>query len=243
MSSGFEPRLLLPGAPDLPQTIPVGHDLEVCDELTNPANSAIVYVPKWSASVRRAFNLIAGHTVHDARPFEATGGKVTNLHNFLARQTCKWLLPAIGRWQSAVRNEVIGEVVEQQLAFLAALRRNQPGYDHKIESSWSPFYKDKKDRLTFSLPPARSFAHLDGRDNALFAAPVGTVLVDQEGLDIRRLAGEMLILGVKHLAGRLWQVPGASFAAWQGIGSPNPQFHFFPQVPQDLMRYRLFAQP
>ncbi len=101
--------------------------------------------------------------------------------------------------------------------------------------------------------PKLSLAHTDPGDAGLFSYPLGTVLVDQDGLDVNGLATidthtvrkgrPIRRIALAHLANRLWQIPEGSFALWRGEPNSNAQFHFFPHIERPMVRYRTFAHP
>lgn len=240
MSSDFEPRLLLPGTPGIPSHMRVSHDVSVFNELADRSVSAAIWVPRWSKPVQEAFNRIAGQKPDKSRScndiFFPNDGNRIAAGGFLAQGVRRWLEPVLSQQSREDARVIVDEVVDCQQAFL----RMHPN-TRRCVSTLSVFSADDVGVDVFSQPPIDSAAHMDPFDRGLFASPVGTILVDQDGLD--RSLMQKYELPVAYCAGRLWQVSDSSFLFMRGRSSDNFQLHFVPPVPGDLMRYRLFAQP
>lgn len=258
---GFEPRLLMPGTPGIPAHMAVSHDPRVYEEMRDPAITAAVYVPKWSAPVREAFARIATIAPEQQKSFEdrivSSAHAIGDIEDFAAENIARWLRPAFKPQAAAENYAVVQEIAQAHAAFTTAANRlldrnpdRQPFY-HPLSRRLN--INDEADTRLQPHLPATSLAHTDPGDAGLFSYPLGTVLVDQTGLDIKRLrtADAHAIskgrqphrIALTHLANRLWQIPEGSFGLWRGEPHANAQFHFFPHIAHDMQRFRAFAHP
>lgn len=251
MSSDFEPRLLLPGAPGIPSHMRVSHDIAVFNELADRSVSAVIWVPRWSEPVQQAFRHIARQQVKRSLCYQDQvmvtpdeQGK-TREHDFLTRNIQRWLEPASNLIGTEKFQPAVDEIVWHHQVFLETLEQQKSGCGSELEVNLSRMAPKISfmNSLFLAPPPAPSFAHRDPDDVGLFASPVGTVLVDQDKLDLSLVTDTDNELPAKHCANRLWQVPDNSFLVLRGLSSENPQYHFFPPVSRNLLRFRLFAFP
>lgn len=250
----FELRQLLPGAPGIPAHMRVSHDARVFDELHQPEVTAAVYLPPWSPETVAAFNRLA----QPSRAFTAqkefdtamtyiAGDEpdLQRLFNMLRRGNAEWLHPALADVSPDTSRIILNEVAERQAEFVdaASAAFGEPAVRTSFQVM--DFMADCRNDLVFQ--PARAYAceaHTDPHNSGLIAHPVGTILVDQTGLDIpglRKQFGDFHLLAAVHLSGRLWQAPAASLMMWKGEKSGNPQYHLIPPVSHNLRRARLFA--
>ena len=255
----YQPRLLIPGAAGIPSHIRVSHDDRVYQEFADPAVTAVVCVPQWSQGVCDVFNQQAAarfspqpeyskqiqHRINSDAAEKALldllrAGTIEHLHHQL-----------FGRTDSAV---LINELAERQLEFIeaAAQQTKQPDFcvqfqvvDFMSDIIFSPHMYQPRDYTFDPRLPQLSHAHTDAHATGLFTHPVGTILVDHDGLDIKQLrncdGGLVHAISVQHLANRLWQIPNASFALWRGEREGNAQYHFIPAGERSNRRARLFA--
>lgn len=256
----YQLRPLLPGAAGIPAHIRVSHDPHVYTEFADPAVTAVVYVPQWSQGVCTVFNQQAAEryvrqpeyskTIQHRIGAEASEtlliellktGTIEHLHHQLFRRT-----------DSA---EVINELAERQLEFLEAVAQQTKQPQVRLRYQVVDFIADiasdfhtyqPRDYTYQPQQPQMGRAHTDAHTTGLFTSPVGTILVDQDGLDIKGLSksmGGMTYIPIQELANRLWQIPDASFALWRGEDAENPQYHIIPAVDHNLRRTRLFGYP
>jgi len=254
----YQPHLLRPGTAGIPAHIRVSHDSRVYQEFADPAVTAVVYVPQWSQGVCTVFNQQAAARYASQPEYskeidhrigaDATekpllellkAGVIEHLHNQLFRRT-----------DSAA---LINELAEQQLEFLEAVgQQTNKAQVHVryqvvdfVADAFSGFHMyQPREYVHQPLLPHLSRAHTDMNDTGLFSNPVGTILVDQDGLDIkglRKSMGGTTYIPVHDLANRLWQIPDASFALWRGEGTDSAQYHIIPAVERNLRRTRLFG--
>lgn len=258
----FEPRLLIPGTPGIPSHIALADDPRVYGALRDPAITAAVYVPRWSAPVREAFarraELKAGGDFEDRISISpAMLANIGDIEDFALDTTVRWLRPAFKPHAREENIHVVHEVAAAQAQFAQAAARlleHHPGrrpYYHALLRNLH--VHAEADTRVHACHPEVSRAHTDPGDTGLFAQPLGTVLVDHEGLDIKglrqaeNLSARSLYpvhrIGLVHLANRLWQVPDGAFGLWRGEPHVNAQYHFFPEITGDIQRFRAFSHP
>ncbi len=262
--TAFEPRLLQPRSSATPKHIIVDDHPAVLDEMQNPRVTAVVYIPKWSEPVRAAFARIAAHATAGISDYEDRISiaphmikQLGDVEDFAFESTANWLQPVYQRNAFEESISITREIAQAKAQFAAAAARNLPGnperkpYMHTLLRVLD--VNDEADTRLQPHSPQLSQAHTDPGDAGLFSHPLGTVLVDQTGLDIKSLSTidthtvrkgrPIRRIALSHLANRLWQIPDASFALWRGEPNENAQFHFFPQISHNMLRYRAFAHP
>lgn len=259
--NGFEPRLLLPGTPGIPAHMVVSHDPRVYDVIEDPVITAAVYVPNWSPPVREAFERIAALTPEKQHNIEdrihLAGFSAGDVEDFALGCIIRWLRPAFKPDAREENIHVVHEVAAAHTVFVSAAQRLlRPNLGRMANLHAISRRLNMDDEAGTRLQPQHphtSAAHTDPSDNALFSKPLGTVLVDQAGLDIKALRyqdvntvkhGKLIHrIALTHLANRLWQTPDASFGLWRGEGHPAAQYHFFPHITHDVQRFRTFMHP
>jgi len=248
----FEPRLLMPGALGIPSHIVVSHDPAVYEEMGSPGKT-VIYVPRWSAPVRDIFARLAAQPNDPTREYEShhyvmrnmSVEKTGELRDYFIDQARFWMLCGFRPGAGYENESAAQEVAECQAQFtLAALRRLRPASQRLspwVASHVKTFSVNDTGKLTFNrAQPEACMAHTDPNDQALFALPVGTVLVDQsDGGHLRHRDGKNgNLIRLSDLGGRLWQMPEGSFGLW-----PSSQYHFIPGVERTQQRYRQFVYP
>lgn len=233
----------MPDVAGIPPHIRVAHEPEVLAEFADPAVTAAVYVPRWPLEVHQVFFRLA------TSPHKTTGvphhGAPVDLQS-LMRLNEKCLSRGLHEHEAdaPLNRQVIEAISEQQMVFAQMALRHLSGKGREpfFEADLITHTGDSSNTVLTFRPsrPERCSLHTDLYDVALFTKPVGTILVDQSGYAPQKPADTLVSL--TRFAGKLWQIPDASFAFLRGHRKGTPQFHMVPFVPKGVLRYRLFVR-
>ncbi len=252
--TAYTPKLLVPDSAAMPAHMRVSHHLDVLQEMRDPAVTTALYVPRWSDTTQAAFNRLAQQRANGDGDYGTSQSYGLNdesmpgrLRSHLQQGNIQFMYTALSLDRRDEAEHVLTEVATQQLAFIETI--TNVCSSSRLHLLYEVINAGPQDSsyLTYKPhTPHNTAAHTDTQTHGLFTHPVGTVLVDQEGLDIpalRSAHGNYHTIRLTDLADRLWQASQASFALWRGEDSGNPQYHLIPHVPRESRRARLFAYP
>lgn len=235
----------MPDVAGIPPHIRVAHEPEVLAEFADPAVTAAVYVPRWPLEVHQVFSRLA------TSPHKTTGvphhGAPVDLQG-LMRLNEKCLSRGLHEHEAdaPLNCQVIEAISEQQMVFAQMAGRYVRGDRDGLGAAYFAadlITHDGQHRSAHSFTPRnpqQCVLHSDPNDVALFTSPVGTIIADQT--DRKPLKSDAGEVSLTQFAGKLWQIPDASFAFLRGHRKGTPQFHMVPFVPKGILRYRLFVR-